>query len=184
MDTKKTHKKKGRKSSLSLYRRSEKFCITHPLQSKAGDTKHDDATHHDHADDHVTPSKYKMHTTCKVQTTSSMSKIAVASVQTKIKCTKSLHCQTESMSKKSVSTQYTKVICKENYLQEEFRDEKFQDSLCQFLSRTGELRDFLNLTKGLVNNTVDANNITWPALLHLGRYAACSSTTGMGYNNM
>ena len=91
MDTDKTRKKKGRKSSLSLYR-SEKFCVTHPLQSKAGDTKHDDATHQYHADDHVIPSKYKMQTTCGVQTTSSMSKIAVASVQTKIKHTKSLHC--------------------------------------------------------------------------------------------
>ena len=133
MDTDKTCKKKGRKSHLSLYRRSEKFCTTHPLQSKAGDTKHDDAAHHDHADDHVTPSKYKMCTTCGVQTTSSMSKIAVASVQTKIKFTKSLHCQTEPMSRKSVSTQYTKAICKENYLQKEFWDEKFQDSLCQGL---------------------------------------------------
>ena len=182
MDTDKTCKKKGRKSSLSLYRRSEKFCITHPLQSKAWDTKHDDATHHDLADDHVTPSKSKMRTTCGVQTTSSMPKIAVASVQTKIKCTKSLHCQTESMSRKSVSTQYTKTIGKENYLQKEFQDEKFQDSLCQFLSRTGQLRDFLNLTKGLVENTVDTNNMAWQAVLHLGRYAACSSTIGMQYD--
>ena len=115
MDTNKTCKKKGRKSSLSLYRRSEKFHITHPLQSKAGDTKHDDEAHQYHADDHVTPLKYKMHTTCGVQATSSMSKIAVASVQTKIKFTKSHHCQTESMSRKSVSTQYTKAICKENF---------------------------------------------------------------------
>ena len=124
-----------------------------------------------------------MHTTCGVQRTSSMSEIVVASVQTNIKCTKSLHCQTESTSRKSVSTQYTKAICKENYLQKEFWDEKFQDSLYQFLSRTGQLRDFFNLTKGLVDNTVDANNMAWQAVLHLGRYAACSSTTGMRYDD-
>ena len=63
MDTDKICKKKGKKSSLSLYRRSVKFRVKHHLQSKAGDTKHDDATHHDHGDDHVTPSKYKMCTT-------------------------------------------------------------------------------------------------------------------------
>ena len=74
MDMNKTCKKKGEKSSLSLYRRSVKFCVKHHLQSKAGHTKHDDAAHHDHDDDHVTTSKYKMHTTCGVQTTSSMSK--------------------------------------------------------------------------------------------------------------
>ena len=44
-------------------------------------------------------------------------------------------------------------------------------------------KDFLNLTKGFVNNTVDANNMAWQAVLHLGRYAACSSTTGMQYDN-
>ena len=50
------------------------------------------------------------------------------------------------------------------------------------MSRTGQLRDFLNLTKGLVEETVDHNNMAWKAVLHLGRYAACSSTTGMHYN--
>ena len=112
MDMDKTCKKKGKKSSLSLYRRSAKFHVKHHLQSKAGHTKHDDATHHDNGDDHVTTSKYKMRTTCGVQETSSMSKIAVASVQTKSKCTKSLHCQTESTSRKSDSTQYTKAKSK------------------------------------------------------------------------
>ena len=62
-------------------------------------------------------------------------------------------------------------------------DEKFQDSLCQFLSRTDQLRDFLNLTKGLLEETVDPNNMAWKAVLHLGRYAACSSITGMCYDN-
>ena len=112
MDTDKTCKKKGKKSSLSLYRRSEKFRVKHLLQSKAEHTKHDDAAHHDHGNDHVTTSKYKMCTTHGVQTTSSTSKIAVASVQTKSKCTKSLHCQTESTSRKSVSTQYIKAKSK------------------------------------------------------------------------
>ena len=51
------------------------------------------------------------------------------------------------------------------------------------MSRTGQLRDFLNLTKGLVDSTVDANNMEWQAVLHSGRYAACSSTIGMRYNN-
>ena len=83
---------------------------------------------------------------------------------------------------KSVSTQYTKAKSKRNELQKEFLDEKFQDSLCQFLSRTGQLRDFLNLTKDLVEETVDHNNMAWKAVLHLGRYAACSSTTGMHYD--
>ena len=81
------------------------------------------------------------------------------------------------MSRKSVSTQYTKAKRQKNGLQKEFLDEKFQDSLCQFLSRTGQLRDFLNLTKGLVEKTVDPNNMAWQAVLHLGRYAACSSKT-------
>ena len=121
-----------------------------------------------------------MHTICGVQTTCSMSKISVASVQTKSKCTKTLHCQTESKPKKSVSTQCTKSKSKRNELQKEFLDEKFQDSLCQFLLRTGQLRHFMNLTKGLVEETVDPNNMVWKAVLHLGRYAACSSTTGMG----
>ena len=101
MDTEKTQKKKGNKSSSTLYRRSEKFGVTHPMQSKVAHTKHDDATDHDHGDNHVTTSHYKMRTTCGVQTTCSMSSIAVASVQTKSKCTKSLHCQTESTSRKS-----------------------------------------------------------------------------------
>ena len=92
MDTEKTQKKKGKKSSLTLYRRSEKFHVTHPTRSKVAHTKHDDAANDDHGDNHVTTSHYKMHTTCGVQTTCSMSKIAVASVQTKSKCTKSLHC--------------------------------------------------------------------------------------------
>ena len=123
-----------------------------------------------------------MRTTCGVQTTCSMSKITVASVQTKSKCTKSLHCQTESKARKSISTQYTKIKSKRNELQKEFLDMKFQDSLCQFLSRTGQLRDFLNLTKGLVEETVDHNNMAWKVVLHLGRYAACSSKTGMHYD--
>ena len=116
-----------------------------------------------------------------VQTTCSMPKIAVAFIQTKSKSTKSLHCQTELTARKSVSTQYTKAISKRNELQKEFLDETFQDSLCQFLSRTGQLRDFLNLTKGLLEETVDHNNMAWKAVIHLGRYAACSSTTGMHY---
>ena len=120
-----------------------------------------------------TTSKYKMRTTCGVQTTCSMLKMAVGSIQTKSKCTKSLHCQTESTARKSVSTQYTKAKSKRNEIQKEFLDEKFQDSLCQFLSRTGQLRDFLNLTKGLLVETVDSNNMAWQAVLHLSRYAAC-----------
>ena len=156
-----------------------------PLQSQCVQTKYDTIPHHDHGDDQgniSTTSKYKMHTTCEVQTTSSMSKMAVASIQTKSKCTKSLHCQTEKPARKSVSTQYTKAKRKRNELQKEFLDEKFQDSLCQFLSRTGQLRDFLNLTKGLVDKTLDSNNMAWKAVLHLGRYAACLSTTGMHYD--
>ena len=68
-------------------------------------------------------------------------------------------------------------------LQKEFLDEKFQDSLCQFLSRTGQLRDFLNLTKGFVEETVDPNNMAWKAVLHLGRYAFCSPIMGMHYDD-
>ena len=109
--------------------------------------------------------------------------MAVASVQTKSKCTQSLHCQTEKPKRKSVSTQYTKAKSKRSEIQKEFIDEKFQDSLCQFLSRTGQLRDFLNLTKGLLDERVDSNNMAWQAVLHLGRYAACSSTTGMHYDD-
>ena len=160
-----------------------KLCVTHPMQSKVAHTKHDDAADHDHGDNHVATSHYKMHTTCEVQTTCSMSKIAVVSVQTKSKCTKSLHCQTESTSRKSVSTQYTKAKSKKNELQKEFMDEKFQDSLCQFLSRTGQLRNFLNLTKGLVEETVHPTNMAWKAILHLDRYTACSSKTGMRYDD-
>ena len=111
-----------------------------------------------------------------------MSNIVVASIKTKSKCTKSLHYQTESKARKSVSAQYTKAKSKRNELQKEFLDEKFQDNLCQFLSRTGQLRDFLNLTKGFVEETVDHNNMVGKAVLHLGRYAACLSTTGMHYN--
>ena len=43
-------------------------------------------------------------------------------------------------------------------------------------------QDFLNLTKGLLDETVDSNNMVWKAVLHLGRYAACLSTTGMHFN--
>ena len=160
------------------------LCKKNPLQSQHVQSKHDDVPHHDHGDDHgniPTTSKYKMHISG-VQTTCSMSKITVASVQTKSKCTKSLHCQTESTARKSVSTQYRKAKLKRNELQKEFLDEKFQDSLCQFLSRTGQLRDFLNLTKGLVEETVDHNNMAWKAVLHLGRHAACLSKTGMCYD--
>ena len=109
--------------------------------------------------------------------------MAVASVQTQSKCTQSLHCQTEKPKRKLVSTQYTKAKSKRNELQKEFLDKKFQDSLSQFLSRTGQLRDFLNLTKGLLDERVDSNNMAWQTVLHLGRYAACSSTTGMHYND-
>ena len=42
-----------------------------------------------------------MCTTCEVQTTCGMLKMAVASVQTKSKCTQSLHCQTEKLTRKS-----------------------------------------------------------------------------------
>ena len=41
----------------------------------------------------------------------------------------------------------------------------------------------MNLTKGLVDKRVDENNIAWQPVLHLGQYAACSSTTGMWYND-
>ena len=123
-----------------------------------------------------------MHTACEVQTTCRMPKVAVASVQTKSKCTQSLHCQTEKPKRKLISTQYTKAKSKRNELQKEFIDEKFQDSLCQFLSRTGQLRYFVNLKKGL-GERVDCNNMAWQAVLHLGRYAACSSTTGMHYDH-
>ena len=109
--------------------------------------------------------------------------MAVASVQTKSKCKKSLHCQMEKRTRKLVSTQYTKAKSKRNELQKDFLDEKFQDSLCQFLSRTGQLRDFLNLTKGLLDETVNCNNMAWKAVLHLGRYAACSSTISMHYDD-
>ena len=114
---------------------------------------HDDAAHHDHGNNHgnvPTTSKYKMCTTCGVHMTSSMSKNAVASIQTKSKCTKSLHHQTESTARKLVSIQYTKANRKRNELQKEFPDDKFQDIFCQFLSRTGQLKDFLDLTKGLI----------------------------------
>ena len=57
--------------------------------------------------------------------------------------------------------------------------EKFQDSLCQFLSRTGQLKDFLYLTKGLIEETVDPDDMAWKAVLYLGRYAACLSTTSI-----
>ena len=40
----------------------------------------------------------------------------------------------------------------------------------------------MNLTRGLVEETLDPNNMAWKAVLHLGRYAACSSTTGMRYD--
>ena len=115
MDTEKTWKKKGRKSSVTLYRQSQQFHVKNPLQSQCVQAKHDAVPHHDHVDDHgniLTTSKYKMHTTCEVQTTCSISKMAVASVQTKSKCTKSLHCQTEKPARKSVSTQYTKAKSK------------------------------------------------------------------------
>ena len=126
---------------------------------------------------------YTMHTTCGVQTTCSMSKTSVASVQTRTLGTRSLYCQTEKTTTKSVSKQCTKQKIKIDALQKEFLDEKFQESLCNFLSRTGQLRDFLNLTKGLVDERLDSNNMAWQAVLHLGRYAACSSTTGMCYND-
>ena len=108
MDTEKTWKKKGRKSSLTLHRQSQQFCVKNPLHSQCVQAKHDTAPHHDHDHDHgnfPTMSKYKMCTTCGVQTACSMLKIAVASIQTKSKCTKSLHCQTEWKARKSVSTQ-------------------------------------------------------------------------------
>ena len=96
--------------------------------------------------------------------------------------TRSLYCQTEK-NNKEVSTQCTKQKIKIDALQKEFLDEKFQESLCNFLSRTGQLRDFLNLKKGLVDERLDSNNMAWQAVLHLGRYAACSSTTGMHYDD-
>ena len=149
-------------------------------------TKHVDIAHHDYyGHDHVskTTAMYIMHTTCGVQTTCSMSKMSVASVQTRTLGTRSLYCQTEKTTKKSVSTQCPKQKIKIDVLQKEFLDEKFQESLCNFLSRTGQLRDFLNLTKGLVDERLDSKNMAWQAVLHLGRYAACSSTTGMHYDD-
>ena len=78
MDTEKMGKKKGRKSSLTLYRSSKQFHVKNPVQNNCVQAKHDP---NDHADDHgnvPTTSKHKMHTTCQVQTTCSMSKMAVA----------------------------------------------------------------------------------------------------------
>ena len=52
--------KEGEKSSLTLYRRSKKFPVKNPLQSKLVHTKHDDATDHDDDDVNIpTTSKYK-----------------------------------------------------------------------------------------------------------------------------
>ena len=156
-------KKKGRKSSLTLYRRSQQFHVKNKHDTVA-QNYHDNYGH----GNMPTTSKPTLQTTCGVQTTSSMAKLAIASVQTKSKSTTSLSCQTDSKSKKSAGTQYTKPKYKRHELQKEFLDEKFLDSLCQFLSRTGQLRDFMHLTKGLVDKTVDQNNIAWQAVLHLG----------------
>ena len=41
----------------------------------------------------------------------------------------------------------------------------------------------MNLIKGLVDKRVDENNIALQAVLHLGQYAVCSSTTGMWYDD-
>ena len=144
METEKSQKKKGKQSSLSLYRRSGQFHQQNLIPSKVVHTKHLDATHHDHGHDHVSPttSEYKIRTTCGVQTTCSMFKMSVASVQTRTLGTKSLYCQTEKKTTKLVSTQCTKAKNKIDDLKKEFLDEKFQESLCNFLSRTGQLRDF------------------------------------------
>ena len=185
MKTDKSWKKNCKRSSLSLYRRSGKFCEQNPIPSKVVHTKHVDTAHHDYGHDHVskTTAKYTMRTTCGVQTTCGMSKMSIASVQTRTLGTRSLYGQIEKTTRKSVSTQCTKQKIKIDALQKEFLDEKLQESLCNFLSRTGKLRDFLNLTKGLVDERLDSNNMAWQAVLHLGRYAACSSTTEMRYDD-
>ena len=41
----------------------------------------------------------------------------------------------------------------------------------------------MNLIKGLVDKRVDENNTALQAVLHLGQYAVCSSTTGMWYDD-
>ena len=99
----KSQKKKRTKSWLTLYRRSQQFCV----KNKKERVYHNDHCEYEHGN-MLTSSKPTLRTTCGVQTISSMAKIAVASVQTKRKSTTSLSCQTDSKSKKSASTQYTK----------------------------------------------------------------------------
>ena len=111
METDKSWKKNCKRSSLSLYRQSGKCHEQNPIPSKVVHTKHVDTTHHDYyGHDHVskTTAMYTMHTTSGVQTTCSMSKMSIASVQTRTLGTRSLYCQTEKTTRKSVSTQCTK----------------------------------------------------------------------------
>ena len=76
----KSWKKKGTKSQLTLCRRSQQFCVKN---------KKECVYHNDHCEyergNMPTSSKPTLQTICGVQTTSSMAKIAVASVQTKRK---------------------------------------------------------------------------------------------------
>ena len=120
METEKSQKKKGTKSQLTLYRRSQQFCV----KNKKECVNHNDHCEYEHGN-MLTSSKPTLRTTRGVQTTSSMAKIAVASVKTKRKSTTSLSCQTDSKSNKSAGTQYTKRNYKRSELQKEFLDENF-----------------------------------------------------------
>ena len=108
MEMEKSWKKKGRKSRLTLCRRSQQFHV----KNKHETVHQNDHGHYDHGNIQMT-SKPTLQTTCGVQTTSSMAKLSVAPVQTKRRSTTSFSCQTDSKSKNQLALSIPNEFIKE-----------------------------------------------------------------------
>ena len=92
-------------------------------------------------------------------------------------------CQTEIPTRRNHSTQCDKTENKAKYNNIDGFDVKIFSTFYRYLSSNGQLKDFISLVEGLINNKIQSKNMAWKAALHMGRYAQCKSTTGMRYDS-
>ena len=92
-------------------------------------------------------------------------------------------CQTEIPTRRNHSTQCDKTENKAKYNNIDGFDVKIFSTFYRYLSSNGQLKDFISLVEGLINNKIQSKNMAWKAALRMGRYAQCKSTTGMRYDS-
>ena len=75
--------------------------------------------------------------------------------------------------------QSTQTLCANGNVQ---NAQDFLMKFLDFLKLNNQENDFMALASGLMENTIDKDNIAWLAALHRGRYSKCKTTCNMKYD--